>query len=176
MEPLPATRPARLVVLAFDDELSAFALRNLLVELEEESILDIGDAVIATRNAKGKVRLHQSLPLHSGVASVGSVSGLFVGAMLLDPLFGAIAGIAAGAVLAAFKDIGISDTFMKELGGTLTPGSSMLFVLVRRSEPEKILERLAPFAGRCKILQSTMALEDEARLRGLLEGRAPDSL
>jgi uncharacterized membrane protein len=173
VEPLPPSQPARLVVLGFDDELSAFALRNLLVELEDESILDIGDAVIATRNSKGKVRLHQSLPLTSGMASVGGVSGMFVGAMLLDPLFGAIAGIAAGAVLSKFRDIGIDDAFMKELGETLTPGSSMLFVLVRRSQPEQILERLNPFAGRCRILQSTMTIENEALLRDLLERGTP---
>jgi hypothetical protein len=36
-----------------------------------------------------------------------------------------------------------------------------------------VLERLEPFAGRCKVLQSTMTLENEALLRGLLEKGAP---
>lgn len=175
MNPLPDARPARLVVLGFDDELSAFALRNLLVELEDENILDIGDAVIATRNSKGKVRLHQSLPLVSAGAALGSVNGMILGLFLLNPLFGSLTGMAVGAAAASVYDAGINDRFMKELGETLTPDSSMLFVLVRRSQPEKILERLEPFTGRCKILQSTMTLENETLLRGLLERDAPPS-
>jgi len=37
-------RPGRLVVLGFDDELSAFALRELPCQLEEDSVIEIGDA------------------------------------------------------------------------------------------------------------------------------------
>ena len=37
---------------------------------------------------------------------------------------------------------------MKELGETLTPGSSALFVLVRKVTPDKVLEEIAPFGGK----------------------------
>ncbi len=170
LTPAKPPEPGRLVVLAFADELSAFALRELLCELEEENLLEVGDAVVATRNAKGKVRLHQSLPLVAARTLVGSFSGLIIGMMLLDPLFGSLAGAAVGAASGAFGDIGINDEFMKSLAETLTPGSSALFVFVRKTKPDELLERLKPFAGRCKVLQSTMTAENEVLLRNLLEG------
>ena len=170
LTPAQPPEPGRLVVLAFADELSAFALRELLCQLEEESVIEVGDAVVATRIANGKVRLHQSLPLVAARTLVGSFSGLVIGTMLLNPLFGSLAGAAVGAVSGAIEDIGIDDAFMKSLCETLTPGSSALFVLVRRTKPEQLLERLKPFAGRGKVLQSTMPVENEVLLRNLLEG------
>jgi uncharacterized membrane protein len=170
LTPAKEPEPGRLVVLGFADELSAFDLRELLCQLEEESVLEVGDAVVITRNAKGKVRLHQSLPLVAAGAALGSFSGVLLGMLILTPLFGSVAGAAVGAAAAAFGDAGIDDKFMKSLGETLTPGTSALFVVVRKTKPEQLLERLKPFAGRCKILQSTMPAENETRLRKLLEG------
>lgn len=170
LTPVKPSEPGRLFVLAFADELSAFSLRELLCQLEEESVLEVGDAVVATRDAQGKVRLHQSLPLVAAGTALGSFSGMLLGMLVLNPLFGSIAGAAVGAAAAAFGDAGIDDAFMKGLAETLTPGRSALFVVVRRSKPEQVLERLKPFAGRCKILQCTMPAENEALLRNLLEG------
>jgi uncharacterized membrane protein len=161
-------------VLAFADELSAFSLREVLCQMEEESLIEVGDAVVATRNGLGKVRLHQSLPLVAAGTAVGSFTGMLLGMLLLNPLFGSVAGAAVGAAGAAlFGDAGIDDQFMKDLAETLIPGSSALFVVVRRSKPEEIgqlINRLQPFAGRCQILQCNMPARNEALLRDLLEG------
>jgi uncharacterized membrane protein len=167
--PAPRERD-RLVVIGFNDESLAFGLRDVLCELEEESVIEVGDAVVVTRNANGKVRLHQSIPLISGRAALGAFGGLLMGMLLLNPLFGVVAGAAAGAAAGALGDVGIDDAFMKSLGETLIPGSSALFVIVRNTKPEQLLERLQPFAGRCKVLQSTMSPENETILRNLLEG------
>ena len=61
------------------------------------------DAVVATRNARGKVRLHQSLPLVAARMAVGSFTGMMMGTMLLNPLFGAVAGTGAGALSGALR-------------------------------------------------------------------------
>lgn len=161
--------PGRVVVIGFPDETSAFSLRDHLSVLEEEGILSIGDAVVVTRNAQGKIRLHQSLPLVALGTAVGSFSGMLLGMLILAPAFGSVAGAALGAATAALSDAGIDDVFIKELAETLTPASSALFVIARNTQPEPLLDRLQPFAGRCRVLQSTMAPEDESRLRDLLE-------
>ena len=57
----------------------------------------------------------------------------------------------------------------ENLAETLTSGSSALFVVVRNTKPDLVLERLRPFAGRCKVLQNTMSAENEKRIRALLE-------
>ena len=63
--------------------------------------------------------------------------------------------------------IGISDKFIKELGETITPGSSALFVLVRKATPDKVLEALKGFKG--KILKTSLTADKEEALREVLE-------
>ena len=172
LSPLEQHELGRLFVLVFDDMVTPFSMRETLWAMEDESVIDVGDAVVVTRNAEGKVRLHQSLPLAAVGSAFGSISGMILGAMLLNPLFGSVAGAAAGAAASTLADVGIDDGFMKELGETLKPGTSALFVAVRKSKPERVLEWLQPFAGSCKILQCEMTAANEARLRQLLEGEA----
>jgi|APIni6443716594_1056825.scaffolds.fasta_scaffold172893_2 uncharacterized membrane protein len=172
LSPLKPSELGRLFVLAFPDEATAFALRETLWEMEEKNIVDLGDMVVVTRDSRGRVRLHQSLPLAAVGSTLGSLSGMVFGMMLLNPLFGSIAGAAVGAAAASFADIGIDDGFMKELGETLKPGTSALFVTVRNTKPDQILESLQGFAGSCKILQCDLPAEREALFRRLLEGEA----
>jgi uncharacterized membrane protein len=165
LTPMKPAEPGSLVVLGFADENGAFALRDLLCELEEEGVIEIGDAVVATRNAKGRVRLHQSLPLVAARMAVGSFTGMVMGMLILNPLFGAVAGAGAGALSGALGDIGIDDAFMKQLGEALTPGSSALFLVVGKRKSDELEKRLAPFAGKFTVLQTTLPAENEARFR-----------
>ena len=128
--------------------------------------------VVVTRDSRGRVRLHQSLPLAALGSTLGSLGGMVLGMMLLNPLFGSIAGAAVGAAAASFADIGIDDAFMKELGETLTPGTSALFVTVRKTTHEMFLELTEACAGSCKILKCNLPAEREALFRRLLEGEA----
>ncbi len=162
---------SRLVVLGFDRENAAFELRSLLEDLEDDGLIELSDAVVVTRNEKGKVRLHQSTSLAAFSAAAGSVAGYVVGMLFLNPLFGSIAGAGTGAVIGALTDRGILDTFMKELGATLTPGSSALFVAIRKSDPDEILKRLTAFCGKAKLLQTSIPEPLEAVLRQFFEGQ-----
>ena len=54
---------------------------------------------------------------------------------------------------------------MKELATTLRPGTSMLFVLVRKATPDKILEEIQ---ARGKVVKTSLSHEDEARLQAAL--------
>jgi len=69
-------------------------------------------------------------------------------------------------VSGALTDLGINDKFMKDLAATLKPNSSVLFVLVRKVTPDKVLEELAGTGG--KVLKSSLSHEDEARLQAAL--------
>jgi len=55
---------------------------------------------------------------------------------------------------------------MKELGTTLEPGTSALFVLVRQATPDKVLEEVKPFGG--KVLKTSLSKEAEANLQTAL--------
>jgi uncharacterized membrane protein len=75
-------------------------------------------------------------------------------------------GATAGAVSGALTDVGINDNFMKELATTMAPGSSALFVLVRKATPDKVLDELKGTGGR--ILKTSLSNEDEAKLQAAL--------
>jgi uncharacterized membrane protein len=59
---------------------------------------------------------------------------------------------------------------MKGLGNTITPGTSALFVLIRKSTPDKVLDGLKPFIGKAKVLQTSLTKDKEEELRRALEG------
>jgi uncharacterized membrane protein len=94
---------------------------------------------------------------------------MLIGFIFLNPLIGMAAGAAGGAISGAMADIGIDDKTMKEMAESFKPGGSALFVLVRKSTPDKVLERLAPFAGKGKVIQTSLTKDREDALREVLE-------
>lgn len=162
-----------LIVVSFDNETTAFDLRAELAKLQTEYLLEMEDIVVVTRNAEGKVRLHQAVDLTLTGAASGSFWGLLVGFLFLNPLLGAAAGAGAGAIAGALSDTGINDSFIKEVGEDLKPGTSAVFLLVRKMTGDKVLDRLSAFAGRGHVLQTSLSGEQEDKLRAMLEGTIP---
>lgn len=157
---------SNLIVVGFDDEHKAFDLRAQLSRLQKEYLIDMEDVVVVTRNEKGRVKLHQALSLTGAGAVGGGFWGLLIGLIFLNPLLGAAVGAGAGALSGKLADIGINDQFMKELGKTLTPGSSALFVLVRKATPDKVAEALKGFGG--KVLKTSLTKDKEDQLQEVL--------
>src|SRR5262245_50621702 len=136
--------------------------------MQRDYLVDLEDAAFAVKDDKGKVRLHQAVnpsPTAAGAVS-GGFWGMLIGLLFLNPLLGMAVGMTAGAVSGALTDLGINDRFMKDLAATLKPRSSVLFVLVRRSTPDKVLEELAGTGG--KVLQSSLSHENEGKLQEAL--------
>jgi uncharacterized membrane protein len=155
-----------LVVIAYNEPFQAEEVRLKLRRLQRDYLIDLEDAVVAVKDAKGKVKLHQAINLTAAGAMSGGFWGTLIGMIFLNPLLGLAAGATMGAVSGALTDIGIDDNFMKELAGTMTPNSSVLFVLVRKATPDKVLEELKGTGG--KILKTSLSHEDEARLQTAL--------
>ncbi len=160
-----------LVVIGYDNEFRADEVRLELVKMQKDYLLDLEDAVVAVKKADGKVKLHQATSLPTAGAMGGGFWGLLIGTIFLNPLLGAAVGAAAGATAGALSDVGINDNFMKELGGTLKPGSSALFVLVRKATPDKVLDAVKGMGG--TVLKTSLSHEDEAKLQAVLTASAP---
>ena len=79
-------------------------------------------------------------------------------------------GAGAGALSGKLTDIGINDQFIKDIGQTFQPGTSGLFILVRRVTPDKVLDALKGFKG--KVIQTSLTKHKEEELRRVLEGAA----
>ena len=161
---------SNLVVIGFDNPADAFELRGALARMQAQYLIEMEDAVVVTRNEKGAVQLHQAVNLTAAGAVSGAFWGSLIGLLFLNPLLGAAVGAGSGALSGKLADLGISDQFMKDMSATLTPGSAALFVLVRKSTPDKVLEGLKPFAGKARLLQTSLTYDKENELRALLEG------
>ena len=162
---------SKLVVIGFEDESTAFAMRAELIKMQKEYLLTMEDAVVVTKDEKDKVKLHQAVNMTAAGAVGGSFWGMLIGMLFLNPLLGAAVGAGAGAISGKLRDIGISNDFMKELGETLTPGTSALFVLVHDATPDKVMEGLKGFKG--KVIQTSLAKDEEEELQKVLEGEDP---
>lgn len=154
---------ADLVVIAYDTEQRAEEVRAELLKMAGEYLVDIEDAAIAIHKQNGKVKLHQMHTLTTAGAIGGGFWGVFIGLLALHPLLGLVVGAGAGAAAGALSDVGVSDRFMKELGGKLTPGTSALFVLSSKMTSGRVLERLKGSGGH--VMQTSLSHEDEDRLR-----------
>ena len=155
-----------LIVVGFKDEFKADEVLLDLAKLQREHLIDLEDAVVVVRNQAGKVKLKQTQDLVASGVMSGGLWGALIGLIFFNPLLGWAAGAAAGALSGATTDIGIDDNFIKEIGNTIEPGTSAIFVLVRKATPDKVLEDLSKFEG--KVIRTSLSKEDEAKLQEVL--------
>jgi uncharacterized membrane protein len=155
-----------LIAVAYEDPFKAEEVRLKLQRMQKAYLIDLDDAVVATKNAKGKIKLDQYHNLTALGALSGGFWGMLIGLLFLNPLFGLAVGAAAGAVSGALRDVGINDQFMKDLADTMKPNTSALFVLVRKMTPDRVLEELKGTGGR--ILQTSLSHEESDRLQDAL--------
>lgn len=158
-----------LVAIVFGDEATAFEVRTELVKMQKEYLIEMEDAVVVTKDAEGKTKLHQAVNLTAAGAVGGGFWGMLIGLLFLNPLIGAAAGAAGGAIAGRLTDIGISDKMMKELAESFKPGSAALFVLIKKVTADKVLERLKHFAGKGTVFKTSLNKDDETALRQALE-------
>lgn len=159
---------SELIVIGFDTEQKAEEVRERLLSLQKTHIIRLEDAVVATKRENGRVKLSQiASPATSG-ALAGGFWGLLIGALFLMPHIGLFVGAASGGLAGALTDVGVDDDFMRELGDVLQPGSSALFLLVRRMTEDKLLDELQGVGG--KVLRTSLDHSKEQQLRDALDG------
>lgn len=161
---------SELIAIAFDDEATGFDLRTELVRMQKEYLIELEDAVVVTRPSQDDIQLHQAVNLTAAGAVGGGFWGALIGLVFLNPLLGAAVGAGAGALAGNFSDIGINDDFMRDIGHSLQPGGSAVFVLVRKMTADKVLARLEGFHHRGRVLQTSLSEADEEKLRHALSG------
>jgi uncharacterized membrane protein len=162
--------PLPLTVLAFSSPTQAFQLQEALINLQGESVHNFKDAVVVTRNAAGKVKVHSAINAVTGSAVAGSVAGLCLGMIFLVGFPASVVGAGAGAIVGALKSLGIKDRFRKELGEALKPGTSAL-ALIGTAQLDKLKGRIGPLLKGATLLQTSVNPERETEIRKLLESQ-----
>ena len=158
-----------LFVFTYGDEQSgrgAFEALDGLVKLE---VLTLADAALAIKDQKGKVKIKQTLEnAHTGSAALwGGFWGLLIGLLFLAPIFWGLLGALLGGILGKTTDIGIDNNFIKEVGDSLDPGGSALFMLVIKATPDKVVPELEKYGGH--VYQTSLSTEDEENLKKALK-------
>jgi uncharacterized membrane protein len=155
-----------LVAIAYPDRETADRVRQELIEATKEHLLRLEDAVVVECDPDGKIKLHQA----SSTAGVGALGGAawggLIGLLFLAPLFGMAIGAASGALAGKLTDTGVNDSFMRELGAKLQPGTAALIALGSTEARDKLIERISPYGG--EILQTSLDEEDEERLKAVM--------
>jgi uncharacterized membrane protein len=177
-----------LIVVGFHGKHRAAEVLDQLVQLHEAWVIDLADAVAVYRRDNGTLRLDESLtPTEAEGVGVGASLGMIAGAMLAAPFtagasaaaaatalgVGAVSGGTIGAVAGGTdaydwkEEFGISEDFVREVGGMIQPGDSAVFALVRAGDPDEVSRRFAGYGG--TILRTTLdpvtAVKVQERIR-----------
>lgn len=152
-----------LIVIGYENEAEAEVARTELFGMAREYLVDVADAVVATADESGKVKLNQMVNLWSVGAASGAFWGLLIGLIFFNPLIGMAVGAGAGALGGALSDYGINDNFMKDVAEILQPGQAALFMMVRQNASDKVIERLGSKGGR--VLRTNLDTDAENHLR-----------
>jgi uncharacterized membrane protein len=160
-----------LAAIAYPNTEVAETVRQELIALTRERIVELDDAVVVEHDADGKIKLNQAVSTAGAGAAGGAMWGGMIGLIFLAPLVGMAVGAASGALAGKTVDAGVDDNFMKELGTHLSPGTAALIVLARTSAPDKLLARISPYGG--EVLMTSLDLETENRLRSALGEAVP---
>ncbi len=155
-----------LVVIVYPTEARAEEMRQKIVSLQKEYLIELGDAAIAVMHEGGKIKLNQLLNTTALGAVSGSFWGLLIGAIFLMPVFGAALGAASGALGGALTDYGVNDGFMKELAANLQPGNAALFLLINKMTADKVLDAVKGTGG--VVLKTSLDHSREQQLRDAL--------
>lgn len=152
-----------LIVLSFDNEENAFAMRDKLLALQKQQVIRLADAAIVIRDKNGKPKVKQLHSLVGAGALGGAFWGMLIGLLFFAPWLGLAAGAVTGALSGKFADIGVDDEFIKEVGRTIEPGHAALFLLVTEITADKVMPEVRSYDAR--VLQTSLSNEDEAKLR-----------
>jgi len=175
---------AELMVVGFKKDMyRASRVLNELLELNDDLVVDLHDAVAVYRDYAGKLRIDQSYQMTTGKgAARGGLLGLLIGATLALPFTaGASATVAAGAVAAGMLggtavgaglgaidasswkvDFGISEDFVKRVGELIQPGDSAIYAILRVGDPAVLADRFRGYGG--TILRTTLSREQQRKL------------
>lgn len=142
-----------LIVYTYNTEEKAAEVLQAVASMTQEHVrkplIGVEDAAVVVKNAKGKVKVRQTLETAvkgSNVAS-GGFWGLLIGFLFGGPIFGALLGMGMSGIFGRNIDLGIDNDFIKKVGDELAPGDSALFLLVGDTPVETIADALNAHGG-----------------------------
>ena len=154
---------SELIVFAFKTPDGAQEMAKELKTLQKQQLITLEDAAIVVRKEDGKAKVKQANNLVGVGALGGAFWGLLIGMIFFMPWLGLAVGAVTGALAGGMTDIGIDDDFIKEVGDTIEPGNSALFLLIADVTADKVIEDLQKFDT--TIIRTSLSQEQEDKLK-----------
>ena len=150
-----------LIAVIFKEDMDRAEAYRVELRGREElaGLVDCSKMVAAICDKEGKVHLQYTHAL--------AKDGALIGFLFLNPLLGIVAGAGLGAATGEVGDFGISHRFMNELATHLKPGSSALFIPLKKEAVDETLRALGNSDG--VVLSTDLKLEDEYQMEKLFE-------
>ena len=161
-----------LIAITYDDQASGAQAFNALGDLQKQQVLQLEDAAYVVKDEKGKVKVTQTLEKkYKGTVTVwGFFWGFLIGLIFGGPLFWGLFTALLSRLFSRGTDLGIDNDFIKNVGNSLEPGGSGIFMLVIEATADKVLPELQKYGGH--VNQTSLSNEDEEKLRKVLEEHA----
>ncbi|MDQ4133867.1 MAG: DUF1269 domain-containing protein [Actinomycetota bacterium] len=157
---------ATLSVWKFETADGADRAEATLEQLQKEELIQIHDAaVVSWPEGKKRPKTRELHNLAGAGALGGAFWGLLFGIIFFIPILGLAVGAAAGAVAGSLAHVGIDDSFIAEVRGKVTPGTSALFVLTSDEVVDKVVERLHETGLRAELVHTNLSGDQEQKVR-----------
>jgi uncharacterized membrane protein len=164
----PMTTTAHLWAVGYGDLDRAEQVRDEVTKLGEKHCLIILETTVVVRYPDGSVTL-DGVPFVTVRNVRGRTLASFLAGLALaaPPLTAAAVGALLSGTGTASAAVGISDDFVREVGGLMAPGTSALFVLDREGDMAAILQGIRGLGG--KVLKTNVDLERAKLIQSTLD-------
>jgi uncharacterized membrane protein len=176
-----------LIVVQFQGTHRASEVLEQLQGLDNDWSIALDDAVAVYRTDDGKLRIDQSVQPTGKEGGVwGGLLGGLLGALIAAPFTAgasvAVAATAVGAGALSFGAIGaaagdddasdwktkygVSDDFVQQVSGTVPPGASALFAVIRSMNPVDVAEQFRGYGG--TVLRTTLSPAEADKVKEII--------
>ncbi len=154
---------ATFTVVKFPSANGADDALGTLERLQQQELIRVHDAaVVSWPPGRKKPSTHQLYDTKRSGALGGAFWGFLFGLIFLVPFLGMAIGAASGALAGSLTDVGISDSFIRQVREKITPGTSALFVLTSDAVLDRVAEEFRGSQG--EIIHTNLSQEQEAKL------------
>ena len=159
---------AELIAIGYPDETTALQAEKEAERLAEDLIIqpDAIAAIVCDKENKFHVTTN-----HHAVgagATWGMFWGFFFGLLFFVPVLGMAMGAGLGALFGKLEQAGIDKEFQRQVRELLKPGTSALFLVIEKANPDKAVAAMSKFGG--TVLKTSLSEEAEEKLQSALHG------
>jgi uncharacterized membrane protein len=159
--PVARSSMATLRAVKFPSPNGADDALDTLVRMRSQDLIRVRDAAaVSWPPDRKKPRTHEWSDTGKAAALGGAFWGFLFGLIFLVPFLGAAIGAASTALMVSLRDVGVSDSFIREVRARAPPSTSALFVLTSDAVLDQVASEFRGSTG--EIIHTNLLQEKEA--------------